>query len=79
QDKDGVLTAELYDQIELGLSPYEIYRRLRAARRVRHAMAEQLRLQRQGRAPTLTLARLLTLMNVDLDDREARFEPLESP
>lgn len=79
QDKDSALTAELYDQVELGLSPYEIYRRLRAARRVRHAMAEQLRLQRQGRGPTLTITRLLTLMNVELDDREARFEPLQSP
>ncbi|QUD86049.1 hypothetical protein [Phenylobacterium montanum] len=70
------LTSQLYDQIELGLTPYEIFRRLRAARRVRHAMAEAFRQpQDRGQAP-LNMSRLLTLMNVELDDREADFEPI---
>lgn len=73
QAKAQGLTSELYDQIELGLTPYEIFRRLRAARRVRHAMAEALR-QPAGGEP-LSISRLLSLMKLDLNDREAEFEP----
>lgn len=71
QSKTPGLTSELYDQIELGLTPFDVFKRLRAARRVRHTMAEALL---QFDRP-LTVLRLLTLMDVDLSDREAGFEP----
>ncbi len=67
--KDGKPTVELYDQIEFGLRPLEMYRRLRAARRVRHRMADDLRRSQLGR-PLSTAARIISLMDVGRSDHD---------
>lgn len=41
--KNRRMTAELYDQIEIGMTPLDVHHRLRAARRVRHAVAAGVR------------------------------------
>jgi len=65
--------AELYDQLEPGLTPYAIFKRLRAARRVRRLIAEALAAQwRTGRAAaaplTISADNLLKAMKEDSAD-----------
>ena len=59
----GVLTAELYDQIELGLTPATLWRRLRAARRVRREIAAGAKARHEGRSPSTDLAPIESFMD----------------
>lgn len=61
--KACVSTGELYDQIELGLSPFEYYRRLRSARRIRHLAAALLRSRIAGAEDPVSLPQLLAAMD----------------
>ncbi len=55
QDKHGALASELYDQIETGLTPSVLRRRLRAARRVRQEMAAGIWASHRNIEPSLGL------------------------
>ncbi|MBU8547259.1 MULTISPECIES: amidohydrolase family protein [Roseomonadaceae] len=66
--KSGEPTREFYDQLELGLTPYEIYRRLRSARRVRHITASILSDLKRARRTDIAMASILATMNADLAD-----------
>jgi len=72
--KTGGPTAEFYDQIELGLTPHDLYRRLRSARRVRHLVASLLTNGTNGAScqNTITLSDLLATMNVHWADSVCR-------
>lgn len=65
---NGKLTSELYDQIELGLTPLHVHRRLRAARRVRHAVAGAVRSQHRGVLPSdgdVPILRMMSAISLD--------------
>lgn len=65
-------TAELYDQIELGLTPFAIWQRLRAARRVRHIAAAELRRRLGGGGDELDYPAWLAAMDVGRRDSACR-------
>ncbi|HEX8125195.1 MAG TPA: hypothetical protein VF548_06400 [Allosphingosinicella sp.] len=65
--------AELYDQLEPGLTPYTIFKRLRAARRVRWWLAQSLRSERRtgasaARSLPETLDGILEVMSQEAAD-----------
>lgn len=59
----GAAVEELYDQIEPGLTALTIFRRLRAARRVRHLTAREIRRVEAGDPPALSVENLLAAMD----------------
>lgn len=63
------LPDELYDQMEFNLRPYELYRRLRAARRVRHAVAK---IALGHSEPEITPHQLVGLMTASLPDYDCQ-------
>ncbi|PYE85226.1 hypothetical protein [Phyllobacterium leguminum] len=68
--KTGGPTDEFYDQLELGLTPYDFYRRLRSARRVRHLVARLLdnRINRRKSETNVSMQAMLETMNVHWAD-----------
>jgi adenosine deaminase len=72
--KNKAIAAELYDQIEPGLTPYAVYKRLRAARRVRRLLVDALasglpRGMGVGGMHSAKLHDLIDAMSQDTDDR----------
>ncbi|MBY3258828.1 hypothetical protein HFO09_30465 [Rhizobium laguerreae] len=72
--KSELPVAELYEQLEFGLTPYKLYKRMRALRRVRHYMADIL-----GAAPGYGshlrgFSKLTEAMTADLSDGEWNYE-----
>lgn len=66
--KSGEPTREFYDQLEVGLKPYHLYQRLRAARRVRHLAASILEECRLRQKTNVTVGSILATMAVDRTD-----------
>ncbi|MGO8072920.1 hypothetical protein AB9F41_10470 [Rhizobium leguminosarum] len=74
--KNPKAVAELYEQLEYGLTPYIFYQRMRALRRVRHYIAEAIEPSRRRpiqRVETSDLPNqtdLLAAMSADMKDRD---------
>jgi hypothetical protein len=66
--KSGEPAREFYDQLEVGLKPYHLYQRLRAARRVRHLAASILNECRLRQTTDVTVGSVLSTMAVDQTD-----------
>lgn len=66
----GAAVKELFDQIESGLSALTIFGRLRAARRVRHLTAREIRRLEEGGPPSLSVKQLLEAMDLKRSDSE---------
>lgn len=70
EKSSGAAVKELFDQIEPGLTALTIFRRLRAARRVRHLTAREIRRVEEGEAPKLSVQHLLDAMDPTRFDAE---------
>lgn len=68
RDNAGGPTSEFYDQLELGLTPYAFYRRLRSARRVRHLTASLLGEWLRRSQTNIGVHSILATMNVERAD-----------
>jgi adenosine deaminase len=66
--KSGGPTQEFYDQLELGVSPFELYRRLRSARRVRHLAASVLLDWQRAGSTKISVGSIVSAMNVEQRD-----------
>ncbi len=66
--KSSDQTGEFYDQLELGLTPYDLYRRLRSARRVRHLAASIIGEITQTGSTLVDPTSIIAAMNIDCRD-----------
>ncbi len=71
--KSGESTREFYDQLEVGLKPYQLYQRLRAARRVRHLAVSILDDCKLRQTTNVTVGSLLSTMAVDRTDSSCHY------
>lgn len=68
RSKSGGPTLEFYDQLEVGFTPFELYRRLRSARRVRHLTASLLNDWVGARTKSISVDSFLSTMDVEKRD-----------
>lgn len=65
--------SELYDQMEFGMKPKEMFQRLRSARRIRHLAAQALRTLVRENKHSLTLSQLKETARADVLDYDCPY------